>query len=219
MEDTRDQQLNPAATPPSGPYAPGVQPEAYYQPAAAPAAPSALEVAERVVRLLLRRLASMLYGLARWIGPRLGWVILTTLLLSVIGALSLALVLPRILRSEPVGDGRAALIEPSPAVVEFLRGQQTYDADLMWQAFSPDLQAALEQREITRDALAEQAESERQAGQRYRDPEYIGGVDIDGGQRMYFYAVDIVSPTPERNGTFSFIFTVDRNGKIVSVRM
>lgn len=217
MEDTRDQQLNPAA--PAGPYQPTPQRGVYEQPAAAAPAPSALEVVDRLARLLLRRGVHLLYGLWRWVSPRLGWVLLTAFLLSVIGALSMALVLPRLVRGEPTGDLRAALIQPAPSVVDFLRGQQTYDADMMWEAFSPGLQAALEQREITREALAQQAESERQAGQRYRDAEYIGGVDLDGGQRMYFYAVDVDAPTPERSGTFSFIFTVDRDGKIVSVRM
>lgn len=220
MEDTRDQQHNPAAPPPPATYQPGAPPEGYYQPAAAaPAPPSALEVAGRLARLLLRRLLHLLYSLWHWVRPRFGWVLLSTVLLGVIGALSAALVLPRLLRAEPAGDVRAAMLQPAPSVVAFLRGQQTYDADLMWESFSPDLQAALEEREITRDALAQQAESERQAGQRYREAAYIGGVTIDGGQRMYFYAVDIDSPTPERSGTFSFIFTVDSSGKIVSVRM
>jgi hypothetical protein len=36
---------------------------------------------------------------------------------------------------------------------------------------------------------------------------------------MYFYAVDVESPAPERNGIFSFVFTVDQNGKIIGLRM
>lgn len=217
MEDSRDQQLTPAAAQAPGRHVPEPHPATYFQPAATPPAPSALEVAERLLRLLFRRFLYLLYGLWLLVRPRLGWVVLITLLLGVIGVLSAALVLPRIVRSEPAGDLRAAMLQPAPAVVNFLRGQQTYDADLMWESFSPDFQVALEQQQVTRDALAQQAESERQAGQRYSDAEYIGGVNLDDGRRMYFYAVDVA--TPRQNGTLSFIFTVDRDGKIISVKM
>lgn len=219
MEDTSNQQARSPAAPPSQ-YQPAAPPEQYYAPAAvAPPAPSPLDVADRVIRLLFRRLALLLLRLWRAISPRLGWVLLTTFLLGVIGALSLAMVLPRLISSAPAADTRAALIPPSPSVVDFLRGQQTYDADLMWESFSPGLRASLEEREITRDALADQMESERQAGHRYREVEYVGGVAVENRQTMYFYTVSVDSPVPERAGTFSYIFTVDGDGKIVSVKM
>lgn len=213
MDVTREQQPTQPAPLPQAAASPELT-----QAATAAAAPSSIEVGGRLVRLLLRRLLLLLDQLWRVLVPRLGWVILTALLLGVIAMLSMLLVLPRLVRT-PSADTRAALIQPADAVVDFLRGQQTYDADLMWESFSPDLRSALEERAITRDALAQQVESERQAGQRYRKFEYVGGITLDSRQRMYFYAVDIESPTPERNGTFSFIFTVDGDGKIISVRM
>jgi hypothetical protein len=220
MEDTREQQPRPPVAPPAGQSAPEPHSGPYYGYAlATSASPSYLEIAERLLRLLSRRLLRALYLLWQLIKPRLGWVVLTSFLLGTILFLGALLLLPRLIASVPAADNRAALIPPAPAVVNFLRGQQTYDADLMWESFSPELQTALEEREITRDALAQQAETERQAGQRYRDAEYIGGVQLDGRQQMYFYAVDIDSPQPERSGTFSMIFTVDGDGKIVSVRM
>jgi hypothetical protein len=200
---------------------PGSTPE---QPAAAPAAPyppvSRLVVGERLARLLLHRLARLGARLWLLLRPRLGWLLLTSFLLGVIAVLSLMLIVPRLVgaASDP-GDARVALIQPADAVVDFLRGQQTYDADLMWQSFSPELRSALEEQAITRDTLAEQVESERQAGQRYRSFDYVGGVELDSRQKMFFYVVEVQSPAPERSGTFSFVFTVDSNGKIISVEM
>jgi hypothetical protein len=200
---------------------PGSAPE---QPVAAPVAPpppvSRLVVGERLARLLLLRIARLAARLWLLMRPRLGWVALTAFLLGVIALLGLLLIVPRLVgAANDPGDARVALILPADSVVDFLRGQQTYDADLMWQSFSPELRSALEQQAITRDTLAEQVESERQAGQRYRSFNYVGGVEIDGRQKMYFYVVEVQSPAPERSGTFSFIFTVDRNGKIISVEM
>lgn len=215
MDITREQQ--PSQHPSSPEAAPGAPPPSL-QPLEAPPPPSAFYVAQRLARLLLRRLLLLADQGWQLLLPRLGWVLLTTFLLGIIGILSAALVLPRLVRSEPV-DSRAALIEPADAVEDFLRGQQTYDADLMWESLSPDLRSSLEAQAITRDALAEQIESERQAGQRYRNFEYVGGISLDSRQTMYFYAVAIESPAPERNGTFSFVFTVDRDGKIIGLRM
>ncbi len=181
-------------------------------------APSSATVGVRFTRLLLRRLFWLADQIWRVLQPRLGWVILTSVLLGIIVFLSGLLVVPPLLRSlraETQVDQRVALIQPAPSVVDFLRGQQTYDADLMWESFSPSFREELEQRDFTRERLAEQIESERQAGQRYRKYEYVGGLKLDGNRAMYFYAVEVASP--QRESTISFVFTVDANGKIISV--
>jgi hypothetical protein len=213
--DLSREQSQPGTAPPPPLEQPMAAPAVYESPAA-----SRLDVGARIVELLLRRLARLLIQLWLLVRPRLGWLLLTTFLLGVIAILGLMLIVPRFVgAADDPGDSRVALIQPAASVVDFLRGQQTYDADLMWESFSPELRSALEQQAITRDALAQQVESERQAGQRYRSFEYVGGVELDGRQKMYFYVVEIQSPTPERNGTFSFIFTVDQNDKIISVEM
>jgi hypothetical protein len=215
MDLTREQS-QPAPAPPPPPEQPVAAP------AVAPYPPvSRLDVGARLAHLLLLRLARLVAQLWLLLRPRLGWLLLTSLLLGVIALLGLMLILPRLVQraADDPGDARVALIQPADSVLDFLRGQQTYDADLMWQSFSPELRSALEERAITRETLAEQVESERQAGQRYRSFEYVGGVELDGRQKMYFYVVEIQSPAPERSGTFSFIFTVDQNDKIISVEM
>lgn len=171
----------------------------------------------RLMRLLLRRVVYGLVVLGALIKPRLGSVILVSLLIGIIGFQSLALLAPLLINKSV--DSRVALLEPATAVLEFLQGQREFDAERIWNSFSPELQAALLDQGATKDDLAVQLENERAAGQRYGEFEYIGGVDIDDDKRMFFYIVNIVSPAPDRNGKFSFIFTVDRSGKIIGVRM
>jgi hypothetical protein len=217
VEEPREQQTVQTAPQPQQAYqqaAPGHQ-QAPPPPAAQPA-PSPIDVGGRVVRLLAGR--AIWAGEQGWrlIEPRLGWLMLTGFLFGVIGLLSLLLVIPRIVANSaaPV-DPRVTALSPAPAVEDFLRGQQTFDADLMWESFSPELRESLEGRDITRDTLAERVENERLAGQRYSGFKYIGGVELENRRSMYFYVVDIASPQQE--GTISFVFTVGSDGKIVSV--
>ncbi|MCS6879896.1 MAG: hypothetical protein RMK84_12845 [Oscillochloridaceae bacterium] len=212
MEEPREQQPVAAPPHPASLYGDGPPPGMYV----ASPAPSAPGVAARVARLLFHRAfwyAEQLWLVAR---PNLGWIILTTFLLGVIGFLSLLLILPRLTREQPA-DIRVAWLQPAPAVVDFLRGQQTYDADLMWNSFSPSFQESLQARDFTRDVLAEQMEQERRNGQRYRKFEYIGGVRLPDNQAMYFYVVEVSVPRSARTRSISFVFTVDRDGKIVAI--
>lgn len=213
MEEPREQQPVAVPPPPAGPSYGAAPPLGVYATAPAPSAPG---VAARLVRLLFHRAfwyAEQLWLVAR---PNLGWIILTTLLMGVIGFLSLLLILPRLVREQPA-DIRAAWLQPAPAVVDFLRGQQTYDADLMWNSFSASFQESLQSRDFTREALAEQMEQERRNGQRYRKFEYIGGVKLPDAQAMYFYVVEVSVPRSARTRSISFVFTVDRDGKIVAI--
>lgn len=219
MEEPREQQPVPSAPPQQTAYqqaAPAYTPPPPPYQTPPPATPSAVDTAGRLIRLLAGRGLWAAEQGWRLVEPRLGWVILTGFLVGVIGLLSLLLVLPRLIaaRAAPA-DARVAALAPAPAVEDFLRGQQTYDADLMWDSFSAELRESLEGREITRDALAERVESERRAGRRYSGFQYIGGVELGNRQTMYFYAVDIASP--QEQGTVSFVFTVGGDGKIVSV--
>jgi len=213
MEEPRKQQSVPAPPPSGGSSYGAAPPLGAYAPAPAP---SALDVGARVVRLLVHRAfwyAEQLWLLAR---PHLGWLILTTFLLGVIAVLSLLLALPRLAREQPA-DIRVSWLQPAPAVVDFLRGQQTYDADLMWNSFSANFQESLQARDFTRETLAEQMEQERRNGQRYRKFEYIGGIRLPDNQAMYFYVVEVSVPQSARTRSISFVFTVDRDGKIVAI--
>jgi hypothetical protein len=181
--------------------------------------PADSEIPGRLLRLLLRRVAYGVLLVGRVLRPHLGWVLLTLLLVGIIGMESAALVAPLIIRNATNGDQRVAAIATSTSVEDFLRGQARYDADMMWDAFSPSFQEFLATKGISKDDLAAQAQSERDGGQRYTKYAYVGGVRLPDSNKMYFYAVDIVSSQADRNGTFSFVFTVDGAGKIVGLRM
>jgi hypothetical protein len=174
--------------------------------------------AGRYARLLLRRL--LYAGMLIWqaLSPRLGWVLAIVFLLGVIGFQSLLLIVPRLSASSG-GDSRAANLPPSAAVEAFIEGQARYDADLMWDALSPQLQEAMADRGASRESLVQQTESERAAGQRYSSATYIGGIPLENSRRRYFYVIDVASPTPDRDGLFTFIFTTDREGKILDLKM
>ncbi|MEI6180044.1 MAG: hypothetical protein WCP31_04780 [Chloroflexales bacterium] len=209
VEEPREQQ-QPALSP-AYPSATPVAP-----PSPVPAPPSPLMIGERVARLLLGRAMWASEQGWRLVAPRIGWLVLTGFLVGIIVVLSLLLVLPRFVQRSPTTDPRVAALPPVTAVEDFLRGQQTYDADLMWASFSPELRKSLEGRNITRATLAQQVESERRAGQRYGNFKYIGGVEIAGHQRMYFYVVDIL--TAQQKAPTTFIFTVGSDGKIMGIK-
>ncbi|HMQ32426.1 MAG TPA: hypothetical protein PKD53_16965, partial [Chloroflexaceae bacterium] len=108
MEEPREQPA-PAAPPPqqsayqqaAPAYAPAPPPP---YPGAAPAQPSSIDLAARVARLMAGRLLWFAEQAWRLAEPRLGWVLLTGFLVAMVGALSLMLVLPRLL----AGLGRPA---------------------------------------------------------------------------------------------------------------
>jgi len=149
--------------------------------------------------------------------PRLGWVLAVMVLSGIVG-FQFLLLASSWLSAASSADQRVSNLQPPPAVERFLTGQATYDADLMWDALSADLQSAFAERGGSKEAMAAQAQSERVAGQRYREAAYIGGVPLQDNRWRFFYVVDIVSPAPERNGRFTFIFTTDRDGKIVDLK-
>jgi hypothetical protein len=216
MADQRDQQA--ASAHQQAPYPPSTHPGAPEAPyAAPPAAPVRAGVVERLTRLILRRVAYGLILAGRVIRPRLGWVLLTLFLAGIIGLETIALIAPLFIGR--MADNRPPAIPLSADVESFLQGQALYDADMMWDAFSPGFQTFLMEQGVSKDDLAMQAESERTDGQKYKKFSYVGGINLQDDQRMYFYAVDIESPQANRNGTFSFVFTVDGDGKIVGLRM
>jgi len=92
MEEPREQQPVSAPPPPAGPPYGATPPLGVYAISATPG------VAARVARLLFHR--AFWYAEQLWLVacPQLGWIILTTFLIGVIGFLSLLLVLPRLAR-------------------------------------------------------------------------------------------------------------------------
>ncbi len=211
----------PPATPPEW-TAPGV---AYTGPtlppdaapySAPPPQPGLFSIALRMVRLILLRIRSGFIRVGRALRPYAGWLAALGVLVGVIAVQALLLIVPRIFPSNTT-DNRVELIAPPQAVVSFLEGQSTYNGDLMWDAFSPELQATLVERGNSKELFVARAEDERLAGRRYRTISYIGGIQL-GERSRYYYVVGVDAPQPDQAGSFSFIFTVNRDGKIVGVQ-
>lgn len=220
MEDQVNQQDAPA--PQTTSYSPATPPGITSEQSAptmpvADSYPLPRGMVERTTRLVLRRVAYGLILAGRVVRPRLGWLLLTLFLVGIIGVESIALIAPLFVAK--LADNRPPAIPTSTAVESFLQGQARYDAERMWDSFSPQLQAALIDQGVSKEQLAAQAKNEHDGGQRYKKSSYVGGVTLQGGMFMYFYAVDIESSQANRNGTFSFVFTVDKSGKIVDLRM
>lgn len=223
MEERREQQPPPVPVQPAV-YPPAPQPYAAYQNpgyAAAPpyAAPAPRpNIVLRVLRLMLRR---VLYGMVivgRAVRPRIFSVGIIVALLCVVAVLALQLAAPRLSFGGQVVDTRTPALAPPPAVQEFLQGQQTFDAEKIWNSFSPRFQAALLDNGTTKEVLQVRIESERSSGQRYVNYNYIGGAELSDGRSMFFYMVQVQSARAGQNEFLSFVFTVDRDGKIIGFR-
>ncbi len=207
----------PTVIAPGLPPSPSPPPPTEYAPTPSIAQPSAFELAQRVSLLLLLRGRRLIGRGWLAVAPQFGWIALTGILLLVIAVLGLTVALPQVVASpgNDRSDLRVAAIPPAPAVLAFLRGQATFDADLMWEALSPELRTKLEAQAMNHETMAEQIERERRAGQRYHDYQYIGGLQIDNSRSMYFYVVEVSSS--EASDMVSYVFTVDRNGKIINI--
>ncbi len=159
MQSSYDPQL-PVASTSAAPAASPAQPATVI--AAAPARrPGRFLVLRKALRLLLRRWLYAMALLFRWVRPFAGFAAVIVVLLIALAGMAVSLWWPS---SGPAQDMRVASLQPASAVVDFLQGQQSYNADLMWQAYSPDYQAAELERGATKAML--QAQADNRAPQR-----------------------------------------------------
>jgi hypothetical protein len=166
----------------------------------------------RLCRLLLRRLwyAGTIVG--RALRPYAAFVAIVIALLGVIGWMSYLLWAPK---AAPAAFERAESLPPAPAVETFIKGQQAYNADMMWDAYSTDYQANQLANGASKATLQAQASGMRNAGLQFVHSDYIGGVKLDDGRSMYFYTIDLARA--DQHGRFPYVFTADADGKIVDV--
>lgn len=210
MEEPREQQY-PVAGPQTPPAYPA-QPPTYYaawEPAPPPARP---RVIRRTLRLLMRR---MLYGMAllgRAMRPVAGFVVAIVALLVVVGWLGFQLWGPK---AEGPAFQRADSLPPAEGIERFLQGQQNFDANLMWDAFSSGYQADQLKSGASKETLQAQVDNQRQLGLHFVHYDYVGGIKLDDGGGLYFYAVDVEASS--QRAKLPIIFTADDNGKIVRI--
>ena len=210
MEETRESQQAGAAPVAYQPIYPAPQ-NPYYLPAP-PVKISVWTRFWRMNRLLLRRLLRGSIVVGRVLRPYAATLIVAFVLLGVIGWMSYLLWAPK---AAPAAFQRADSLPPAAAVETFIKGQQDFNADMMWDAYSTDYQASQLASGASKATLQAQATSQRSAGLQFVHSDYIGGVQLDGGRSMYFYTIDLAKA--DQHGRFSYVFTADADGKVVDV--
>jgi hypothetical protein len=210
MEETRESQqagAGPAAYQPGYP----AQQNPYYAPAP-PIKAGRWMRSRRMGRLLLRRLWYGTAVVGRFLRPYAAFVVIVIALLGVIGWMSYLLWAPK---ATTATFHRADSLPPAPAVETYIKGQQNYNADMMWDAYSTDYQASQLAAGASKVTLQAQADSVRTQGIQFVQSDYIGGVQLENGSSMYFYTIDL--SRAELHRRFPYIFTADADGKIVDV--
>ncbi|HJZ48760.1 MAG TPA: hypothetical protein VKE41_16395 [Roseiflexaceae bacterium] len=165
----------------------------------------------RMNRLLLRRLLYGMTLLGRALRPYAAFIVVILALLGVIGWMSYLLWAPK---AAPVAFQRAESLPPAAAVETYIKGQQNFNADMMWDSYSTDYQANQLANGASKATLQAQASSQRSAGLQFVHYDYIGGVKLDTGS-MYFYSVDL--SLQNQRARFPIIFKADHDGKIVGI--
>jgi hypothetical protein len=206
---TGQQQPPPAYQAPALP--PGYQPPYGYAPPAPPR-PGRLAVFGRMLRLLLRRFLRGVVLLGRALRPFALPIAITLVLGGVIAWMGWQLWGPKAVAPP---DPRVAALPPAPAVESFIQGQRNFNADQMWASFSTGFQSAQLQRGASKDTLQARADNERLRGLKYVNYAYIGGVKLEDGGGMYFYAVDL--ELQGQRAKLPMIISVDGDGKIVRI--
>src|SRR5262245_18340854 len=199
MEGSHDPQLPVVSAPAALPAQPAPNPIA-----PPTRRPGRFLVLRRLTRLLFRRWLYAMTVLFRWMRPAIGYVAVIVALLGVIGWMAVQLWWPD---SNTPRDARVAPLPPTRAIESFLQGQQTYNAELMWQPYSPDYQAAQLERGATKAVLPAQADCQLRRGLQYTHADHIGCVKLEDGRSMYFYTVDLALES--LHGKFPYIFTSD----------
>jgi hypothetical protein len=105
------------------------------------------------------------------------------------------------------------------ATESYLKGNQSFNADLMWQALSAEAQERFRARGATTQDLQQQMDVARDQGTKLEDFSYIGGQNLPDGTSMHFYLVLTRGPQSRNDPTYiPYVFTLDRTGKIARVQ-
>jgi hypothetical protein len=186
-------------------------PQNPYYPPAPPVKISVWTRFWRMNRLLLRRLlrGSMVVG--RVLRPYAATLIVAIVLLGVIGWMSYLLWGPK---AGVPSFQRANAIPPAGAIETFMQGQQSFNADMMWDAYSTDYQATQLASGASKATLQAMTTARHNQGFQYVHYDYIGGVAVGAGS-MYFYSVDLT--VQNQHHYIPIIFQTDADGKIVDI--
>ncbi|HYU20889.1 MAG TPA: hypothetical protein VEQ11_19555 [Chloroflexota bacterium] len=111
-------------------------------------------------------------------------------------------------------------ISGAPTATEnYMRGNESYNAELMWSGLSDEALARYRSRGGSLQALQGQMDQAKQAGSQLDQITYIGGQSFPDGTSMHFYVV--LARGPQSRGETEYVpyvFTLDRAGKISRVQ-
>jgi hypothetical protein len=105
-----------------------------------------------------------------------------------------------------------------PSTEDYLHGNQTYDASLVWGSLSGDAQSRLRNSGGSPEDLQRQMQTAKDHGIKLEEISYIGGKSLPDGTSMQFYLVGIRQQTKSDLDYQPYMFTLDRDGKIAKVQ-
>lgn len=164
-----------------------------------------------MIRLMLVRILRGLLIGGRVLRPYAMFFFVVIALLGVIGWMGIQLWWPKT-TSTAVVDQRVAALPPASAVETYMKGRQSYNADMMWDSFSTEYQADQLENGASKSTMQAQANRERLIGLKYERYEYIGGVKLEDGSGMYFYALEL--SLQNQQAKLPIVFSADADGKI-----
>jgi hypothetical protein len=111
-------------------------------------------------------------------------------------------------------------ITGAPAATEsYMKGNETYNAELMWTALSEEALERYRTRGGSVQTLQQQMEQAKQAGAALERITYVGGESFPDGTSMHFYVVLARGPQSRGEAEYvSYVFTLDQSGKIARVQ-
>jgi hypothetical protein len=105
------------------------------------------------------------------------------------------------------------------ATENYMKGTETFNADLVWNSLSDDAQNRYRSRGGSMQQLQQQMDQARQAGAQLEQVTYIGGQSFPDGTSMHFYTVLTKGPQAQSTAEpIPYVFTLDPSGKIVRVQ-
>lgn len=108
--------------------------------------------------------------------------------------------------------GQRAEGEPS-ATARYLKGQELYDAKMVWDSYSERVLREAQLRGLSLDETQKQLDRARQVGTKIEQVTYIGGYPISNGS-MQFYLVFRSDAGRREAVPVPYVFTLDAAGKI-----
>jgi hypothetical protein len=101
----------------------------------------------------------------------------------------------------------------SSGVVDWLHAHKTYNAQELWSALSPQLQAALKQQGVTEATVQSQFKQQQSQGISYEQFIYTGGYLAPDGTANY--TVQVVISNGRQSQELTWYFEVDANNQIL----